>query len=352
MKHHENGGVFKKPPVSPAPPAPAKTCLSSGKAAAALADGAYRGVREHDKVARMQLADFFNTPSMNPTIFSMQIPACADAAEIAVVLDCPEFLGAWEQDDTLVMYWQGKEEDIVPQMQVALQHFDVQLPDGAIRIQRVKDEDWNAQWAASVTPLRVGRRIGIRPSWGVMDMPKDGIELVLDPKQAFGTGHHATTQLLLEWLEELTWVPGMRVLDVWTGSGILSMVALRLGATHALAIDVDARALECAREYAEINGFQGELELRCCPIEELPTQAFDMIVANLDRNTILQVSCEFSRMQSPRTQLFLSGLLVEDESDIVGQLEAQGWVRRHVRERAGWLAIQLVGSSFSSSPSG
>ena len=153
MKHHENGGVFKKAPVSPAQLAPAKTCLSSGKAAAALARRAYRGVREHDKVARMQLADFFNTPSMNPTIFSMQIPACADAAEIAGVLACPEFLGAWEQDDTLVMYWQGKEEDIVPQMQMALQHFDVQLPDGAIRIQRVKDEDWNAQWA--------GRQIAI-----------------------------------------------------------------------------------------------------------------------------------------------------------------------------------------------
>ena len=91
-------------------------------------------------------------------------------------------------------------------------------------------QDWNAQWAASVKPIRIGRRIGIRPSWTTMELPEDGIEIVLDPTQAFGTGHHATTHLLIEWLEDVSWLTGYRVLDVGTGSGILSMVALRLGA--------------------------------------------------------------------------------------------------------------------------
>jgi ribosomal protein L11 methyltransferase len=182
-----------------------------------------------------------------------------------------------------------------------------------------------------------------------MDMPGNGVELIIDPKQAFGTGHHATTQLILEWLEEVRWIPGMGVLDVGTGSGILAMAALRLGATRALGIDVDATALDCAREYAEVNHFHEELELRCCPTERLSAQAFDVILANLDRKTILQVYVELSRMRGPHTQLMLSGLLEEDESALVPHLEGEGWVRRSVRRREGWIAIQLASPVSSSS---
>ena len=117
-------------------------------------------------------------------------------------------------------------------------------------------------------------------------MPKDGIEIILDPKQAFGTGHHATTHLLLEWLEEIREWNGCRVLDVGTGSGILSMVALRLGALSALGIDLDPVAIDCAKGYALTNGFTNELDLRCCRIQELVSDTFEIIVANIDRKTI------------------------------------------------------------------
>ncbi|MGC4054396.1 MAG: 50S ribosomal protein L11 methyltransferase [Paludibaculum sp.] len=83
------------------------------------------------------------------------------------------------------------------------------------------------------------------------------VELIIDPKQAFGTGHHATTQLLIEWLQQVV-RPDDRVLDVGTGSGNpCGMVALRVGATEALGLDFDAVAVDCAREYAQVNGFDG-----------------------------------------------------------------------------------------------
>lgn len=289
---------------------------------------------------------------MNASVYEMTIPACVDAAELAGVLACPEFLGAWEEDGSVVLYWNEKGQEMLQRVRNGVSALGVDLAEEAIQFRPVVAQDWNAKWAASVQPIRIGRRIGIRPSWAAMEMPENGIELIIDPKQAFGTGHHATTQLILEWLEEVTWDPGMRVLDVGTGSGILAMAALRLGAASALGIDVDATALECASEYAETNKFKEELNFMCCPPEALPPQSFDIILANLDRKTILQVYVEISDFRGHGTQLIVSGLLEEDESEIVQRLEEQGWVRRSVRRKDGWIAIQLEVSPPCPSSSG
>jgi ribosomal protein L11 methyltransferase len=279
-------------------------------------------------------------------VFQIQIPACVDGAELSGFLSCPEFLGLWEEDGGLTIYWQGNEEDMRQGIQQALNQLNVSLPDSLCIAQTVLPQDWNAQWAASVQPTRIGRRIGIRPSWGMMEMPEDGIEIVLDPKQAFGTGHHATTHLLLEWLEETPELSNGRVLDVGTGSGILSMVALRLGALSALGIDCDPVAIDCAKDYAVVNGFSKELDFRICQIVELVSQPYEFILANIDRKTIIELSPEFSRFCSSDTQLLLSGLLAEDESDMVEHLGCQGWVQQGFRARDGWIALQFgVGSS-------
>ena len=289
---------------------------------------------------------------MNASVYEMTIPACVDAAELAGVLACPEFLGAWEEDGSVVLYWNEKGEEMLQRVRNGVSALGVDLAEEAIQFRPVVAQDWNAKWAASVQPIHIGRRIGIRPSWAAMEMPENGIELIIDPRQAFGTGHHATTQLILEWLEEVTWVSGMRVLDVGTGSGILAMAALRLGAASALGIDVDATALECAREYAEANKFKEELKFMCCPPEALSPQSFDIILANLDRKTILQVYVELLSLRGQGTELIVSGLLEEDESEIVQRLEEQGWVRRSVRRQDGWIAIQLEVSPPCPSSSG
>ena len=278
---------------------------------------------------------------MSPSIIQIQIPASVDGAELSGLLAGPEFLGLWEQDGGLTIYWQGSEGSILQELQVALGQLNATIPNTSIHLQLVTHQDWNAQWAASVKPIRIGRRIGIRPSWTTMELPDDGIEIVLDPKQAFGTGHHATTHLLIEWLEDVLCLTGCRVLDVGTGSGILSMVAVRLGALSALGIDNDVVAIDCARDYAAANEFKEELELRCCRVDELADQSFEVIVANIDRKTILEISPEFSRLRSSATQLFLSGLLEEDASDMVKQFSSLGWTQQAIREREGWIALQF-----------
>ena len=146
----------------------------------------------------------------------------------------------------------------------------------------------------SLQPIRLGERILVRQSWNSAPVPDGGFELVIDPKRAFGTGYHATTQLIASWLEEMI-RGGERVLDVGTGSGILAMAALRLGASSALGIDNDPEAIECAQEYAAVNDFGAELELRVAALEDLGSGQFDLVLANLDRNTLMRYFADFRK---------------------------------------------------------
>ncbi len=274
-------------------------------------------------------------------MFEVHLPADVDASEIAVRLAGQEFLGVWEQEGRVVVYWRGSEAAIRAGLCAVFQEWECPWLQEQIVVQPVVEQDWNAKWAASVKPLYVGKRMVIRPSWTEPTLPKNGIDLILDPKQAFGTGHHATTRMVLEWLEESTWVSGARILDIGTGSGILGMAALRLGAARVLGIDVDAIAISCAKEYAQVNGFQEELELRCCGVEGVTPSIYEVLLANIDRNTLLEILPACSDFRGGNTQLILSGLLQEEEEEMIRFVESQGWNWQESRTDEGWLALHF-----------
>jgi ribosomal protein L11 methyltransferase len=222
--------------------------------------------------------------------------------------------------------------------------------DAGVTIDAIPDRDWNEVWAASLQPIRLGRRVRIRQSWHRCDAEFGGIELVIDPKRAFGTGHHATTQLLVEWLEEII-RGGERVLDVGTGSGILAMIGLRLGAASALAIDIDPVAVECAREYAQVNGFGAELELRVVSFETLDRERFDVVVANLDNSMLPVLSQYLPHLLAAHGMACLSGIQREDYKDIVGFLTQAGMQVNTCAVRDGWLRLEVQGAVLRSSAS-
>ena len=159
-----------------------------------------------------------------------------DAGELLARLADPVIQGGWEENGEVHIYWpkpewnQGARADLT---RVLLELEPTASIERDMCVEELPDQDWNRQWAQSVRPIRIGRRIVIRPSWETVTLQGQDIEIVLDPKQAFGTGHHATTRMLLEWLEDLIH-GGEFVLDVGAGSGILAMVSLRLGAGSAL----------------------------------------------------------------------------------------------------------------------
>ena len=177
-----------------------------------------------------------------------------------------------------------------------------------------------------------------------MVLQAQDIEIVLDPKQAFGTGHHATTRMLLEWLEDLVH-GGKSVLDVGAGSGILTMAALRLVAASALGVECDPVAVDFARDYATENGFGEGLEFRCGMLEVVDLHGElrpDLVLASLDRQTLLLLCDELARYVSHGARLLLSGILNEQEQEIVEAFSKVGAVLSQRREQDGWVALELL----------
>jgi ribosomal protein L11 methyltransferase len=270
------------------------------------------------------------------------IEGSLDSGELLAMLENDESLGAWDAEGVLRLYWSEEKWSpaVLSDLKGALARLGIEAGSSLV-IRSVPDQDWNAKWTASLNPIRLGRRVRIRQSWHSADAAFDGIELVIDPKRAFGTGYHATTQLVVEWLEEH--IRGQeRILDVGTGSGILAMAAIRLGAASALAVDNDPAALECAREYCETNGFGPELDLRSCSFEDLETEVFDVILANLDIRTLPMFCRHMPRLLKARGIACLSGLQQQNLEEISQALSLAGLRINSKKQRDEWLCLGVV----------
>jgi len=272
----------------------------------------------------------------------VQICSALDAGEVLGLLGDPSVPGAWQDGRTIRLYWPSQHwtSDHLKHLRQTLRRLTEQgMAEPDIVVHSLPDQDWNRLWAQSVKPLRVGKRIIVSPSWERTEPIGEQIEIVLDPKQAFGTGHHATTSLLLEWLEEDI-RGGESVLDVGTGSGLLARVALRLGASRAVGVDIDPEAIGCAREYAAANGFGPEFALECGTVTAGLTSYYDVVLANLDRRTLLELALPLTA--STGMTLLVSGLLVDQRDEIVVAFADFGLYPRRERQREGWLAMEFT----------
>ncbi|HEU4683031.1 MAG TPA: 50S ribosomal protein L11 methyltransferase [Nitrospira sp.] len=262
-----------------------------------------------------------------------------DAGELLAVLEDPWIQGAWQEDQAIRLYWPAERwtSERNERLACVLRQLEGSgKPSATIVVRTIPDEHWNRKWAESVTPLVIGTRIVIRPSWESPAVQSGQIEIVLDPKQAFGTGHHATTRLLLERLAESI-QGGESILDVGTGSGILAMAALRLGAARATGIDHDSVAIDCAKEYAALNGFGDELVLRCGSLSG--GEPSDVVLANLDRATLLLLAPALAL--ATRRRLLVSGVLTDHREEIAAAFAGHNLYPVWERESEGWVALEF-----------
>src|SRR5215217_6096475 len=271
------------------------------------------------------------------------IQTTIDAGEFLAILDDPAVQGAWEDSGMVHLYWPETQwnADRLASVRTVLGRLQ-HCADPPILVNRLPSQDWNQQWARSVRPLRIGRLV-IRPSWEPVVLASEDLEIELDPKQAFGTGHHATTRMLLEWLQNDI-RGGERVLDLGSGSAILAMAAVKLGATAAVAVDCDPVAVECAKEYVIRNRLDHSIELHCGTLNDVAARRppADLVLANLDRQTLLSIAGGLATYGHAGTRLWLSGLLIDQRTEIVEQFSTLGLTCVRQREQDGWVALELI----------
>jgi len=179
--------------------------------------------------------------------------------------------------------------------------------------------NWEDRWKEHFKPLRIGKRFVICPTWEVfVPDPLDRL-IRIDPGRAFGTGHHETTRLCLEWLEDLAAsernVSGESLLDVGTGSGILAVASVLLGFNPVVGVDNDPEAIEVAMENIAVNHVEGRIRLFSGTTMEIEG-VFNVILANIQAQPLLDMAPALVRRLNPGGRLALSGLLLEQMDEV------------------------------------
>jgi ribosomal protein L11 methyltransferase len=266
-------------------------------------------------------------------------PAAFDT--ITGALSIEGFEGFWEDGKILRAYiaedrWDSDRLDSL-RLTLARIASTLALPPPSLEITPVADQNWNKSWEETIRPIRVTERIVIAPTWHPFTAGPGDIVLTIDPKMSFGTGYHETTRLILGLLERhLT--PGARVLDAGTGTGILAIAALKLGAASALGFDIDEWSYANALENGRLNGVAGQFTVRQCDLPSVTESGFDLIAANIQKNVIEEMLPGLVSRLAPEGTLLVSGLLAGDRDSIVTTLTGARLVLADERREGEWIA--------------
>ncbi len=209
-----------------------------------------------------------------------------------------------------------------------------------ISVVGVNEEDWANNWKKYYHTQRIGKRIVVTPSWEEYVPTGDEVQMQLDPGMAFGTGTHDTTRLCLELLEECV-SPETRILDVGTGSGILSVGGVLLGAKSALGVDIDPVAVKVANENAEINGVTDKTEFVCGDLTDKVHGQFEIVTANIVADVIIRLLSTVKSYLLKGGVLIVSGIIDTRADEVENACHEAGFTTEKRLEHGGWVAIKL-----------
>ena len=258
-------------------------------------------------------------------------------------------------------YWDYIDEQLQEKLQ-GLSHIKLYLEDtdteGRKRLEAAADqlklpmtvvplpeEDWEESWKDNYPPQEIGEKIVVLPYW-CADRQTQRLKVILDPGLTFGTGAHPSTQMVVEKMEEVV-RPGFRCLDLGSGSGILSIAALRLGAETAIGMDIDPKAEDIARENAAYNGFAApeftaltgnDTEDKAL-MEQLAAREYDLVLVNIVADVIIGLSPVLPGFLTEKSTLICSGILDVRLKDVTDALEAAGLTITEVKAKEDWRCV-------------
>ena len=208
----------------------------------------------------------------------------------------------------------------------------------------IEDADWENNWKAFYKPMEIGERLIVIPDWEQAE-PHGRVALRMNPGLTFGTGSHATTRLCLQALEKLV-KPGMKVLDLGCGSGILSIAALLLGADKAFACDIDEKAVDVAYENAALNGVgRDRYTVRAGDVTNDPGLRkemggdWDIVVANIVSDVIIALAPTVGELLAPGGVFICSGIIDDRAEEVKGKLEEAGFAISESHSSEGWFSF-------------
>lgn len=259
----------------------------------------------------------------------------------------PKMLDAMPED-VLVKGWferGAQEEQTSETLRRKLEELKAAEPGlalGSLRVEEenVQDEDWAEEWKKNYKPFRIGSRLVVKPTWERYASQPGDVVIELDPGMAFGTGSHETTHMCMQLLERCL-KPGLRVMDVGTGSGILAIAAAKLGAKNVLAIDIDPDAVKVAKENVALNRVESRVRVvvgDLCKSEAMPCE---LAVANIVADAICMLAGPMTRHLVKGGLLICSGIIREREEDVQKAAKEAGYRQVDRIEKGEWVALCL-----------
>lgn len=247
-----------------------------------------------------------------------------------------------ERDRThsLIHVYIKQEKDALECVEFIKARLDAEGIEYETSIVGVNEEDWANNWKQYYHTQRIGKRIIVTPSWEEYTPAEGEVQMRLDPGMAFGTGTHDTTRLCLELLEEVV-TPETRILDVGTGSGILSVGGVLLGAPSALGVDIDPVAVKVANENAEINEVSGKTEFVCGDLTDKVHGKFEIVTANIVADVIIRLLSTVKNYLLKGGVLIVSGIIDTRANEVENACHEAGFITEKRLEHGGWVAIKL-----------
>ena len=220
----------------------------------------------------------------------------------------------------------------------ALEGRGVSIAPGIITTSELADEDWSDTWKQYFHTEKPGDRIVIKPSWEQYEPKDDEIVVELDPGAAFGTGTHATTSMCICELEKLV-QPGMKVFDVGTGSGILSIIAAKLGAKDIQAVDYDDSVLKIVQENLEENHVENVISVAQSDLMQNVHGKANLVIANIVADIIIRLFDQLDEHLEEDGTLLTSGIIEDRIDDVINAATAHGYGVIKRMENKGWACI-------------
>lgn len=275
---------------------------------------------------------------MNSNYFEITIPFNSDNYDnIQSALYQAEIENSLEENGVIKIYIEENNEELIEKIKSELKNnYDIE-----IKVEKFTNKNWNAEWENSIQPVYIKDKIVIHSSWNkdTVKNPEGKILIEIDPKMSFGTGHNETTQLVLEMLCEYLDADDKTMLDYGTGTAVLSIAAAKLGTEKIIAIDIDVDSIENAAEYIKNNDVQKFIKLDNCNISHVEETDFDVIAANIIRSVITANLNYIHLKLKSGGKLFISGILIEEENQLIKELQKYDIEIIEVRKKSEWLGV-------------